>query len=204
MIEKIIPTIYKGESIYKTRAGGGGGEYVEIGGVYYRTVEHNGIKWLCSNLLYTNGLTNAGTTPISPTTPAYWFWDGNQYSTIMFFNHAAIENFIQNNEFGDWRIPTISDFRTLTNNFNSYELRKKFGWSNNDGTDESKLSFIGSGYFRDTLEPYFLQIGTLENLWSSEKSGMYFKGFQILNNSTSEFIEPTTQRGYSLRLCKDV
>lgn len=199
------PTVYNTRTVYdKAGGGGGGGEYVEIGGVYYRTVEHNGIIWLCSNLLYTNGLTNAGATPISPTTPAYWFWEGNQYSTIMFYNHAAIENFIQNNEFGNWRVPTLSDFSTLTNNFNSYELRKKFGWASNNGTDESKMSFIGSGYFTEATAPYFLQIGSVENLWTSEKSGTYFKAIQIFNSYINEFVEPTTQRGYSLRLCRDV
>ena len=200
------PSIYKVSSVYETGAGGGGGggELVKIGDSYYATIKNNGTEWITSDLLFDENLTNAGNTPISSSIPAYWYINGDPFTNHFFYNHAAIEYFINNNVFPDgWRVPFIDDYNKLINSYDIKKLRSSYAWSSKDGTNESGFSLIGSGYFSEVSSPYFFNMGALNNEWTQTLDGSRFKGMQFGSNSMSEITEPTTQRGYSLRLCRD-
>lgn len=196
-------SIYKAPTVYKQAGGGGNSGGVFIGSQYYATKELNGIVWICSDLLYDDNLTDAGVNPISPTTPAYWNLEGDPCNNHYFYNHAAIEYFIQNNVFPDgWRVPSVADYTTLKDNYTAYEIRSRYGWNAKLGTNETGLNFIGAGFFTESGNPKFYNKGDLNNLWTSDLDNGLFRAMQ-LSVGIGFITEPTTQRGYSLRLCKD-
>ena len=155
--------------------------------------------------MFDANLTNAGKIPISSYTPAYWYINGDPFTNHFFYNHAAIEYFINNNVFQDgWRVPFIEDYNNLINSYDVIKLRSSYAWSTKNGTNESGFSLIGSGYFSEVNAPYFFNMNELNNEWTQTLDGSRFKAVQFLSSSATEIIEPTTQRGYSLRLCRDM
>jgi uncharacterized protein (TIGR02145 family) len=207
MIEKTGPTIYKGESIYNTGAGGGSGsrifDRVEIDGYKYPFVKIGNKYWTVENLRTKNGITET-TTQISSTTP--YVYTKNVYTMGYCYNFPACEYVKNNINLNGFRIPLEQDFIDLKNILVEQTCRKLKSittWLNASGTDESFFNALATGYF---LSGSWYNPGSTVDFWTSERVDA--------NNAKNLWLGATQQEmiiesnlvhaGFCIRLCKDV
>lgn len=153
MIEKTGPTIYKGNSVYNTGAGGGAtypnlykeqikdNEYtiVQIGNKYY-TVEPLREHFTTIQETYDN------------TKPYSLKYNDNEYLG-RYYNALAVEeiqNWLQSNNYS-WRVATKEDFDDLSI-FARGDLKAPIYWPNvNEITNKTFFSALPSGYMNAAI-----------------------------------------------------
>lgn len=209
MIEKTGPTIYKGESVYNTGAGGGGANegLLKLGSIYYPYREINGKLWLLCNLAWVpDGIT---LNPVSwgNTTPAAAVYGGNNngyYLYGLYYNYQAID-FINNILSDGWHIATKNDWDNLFSYLGgggAASLKLNTGFSPNDGTNTECFNLYALGVKSGSN---MVNSGTY-SFFPLSNDGTNATCYRIGtgSNGIAEITRTLSSFGCTLRLCKDV
>lgn len=182
------PSIYKGAGIYKTGAGGGGGE----GYVYYDSIEpiadgfYKCVK--VGNKLFMNEFLQ------QPIYGAIVTPYGALYKYDALFNSDGTMNgnFTSRPNTSGWRLPTNDEFNNLFVELDAKQIdfKSKYGWYNNgNGTGEKKLSFFPIGYTQ-SIYPDLDKVSKQSYWWTStviSASDAYAIGLSWNKNTGSTF-----------------
>ena len=204
------PSIYKTPTIYDTGAGGGGGEYVEILGFYYKVLNINGKKWLDANLKYTrsawastgqstgNSIVNQLAVRSHSNMVIDCPFVGNYYNLVAFRN-------LLNNELHDteWHVPSISEFEDLISGVGDVKKLMRQEWWASPGNNELGFNLCASGYQDGNS---LNGISSTSYIWLSDNDGTNFKYTSIYGNlpyyTIQNAIFGSHDKGYNIRLCK--
>ena len=222
MIEKIGPTVYKGDSVYKTGAGGGSVAYfgyVEIAGYRYPITRVGNKLWLAQNLDYYDSdfVKNAASITDQRAQVNYYDNDEAAYGKNglklgALYNYPAVELLISKNIFPTgWRVPSLSDvtdLRDKVSSVNSNVARQLFNnpqpsyssWVPN--ANSFGFCAIPCGVFNNSylFKDSFLFIWTTTDYSETQKTL-----FTMANEEHSPiFTDAYKDRQYSVRLCCDI
>lgn len=130
-----------------------------IGGKKYRTVVIGNQRWLAENLdfQFSGASFNPGTDSRSllPSSAAYYYYNraSHEYASKygLLYNHAAVT--LLNNNRGSlcpgWRVPTTTDFNSLSSYIGSSpapKLASTTGWASTYGTDDYGFTAYPAGH----------------------------------------------------------
>lgn len=214
----------KGESIYKTGAGGGGGVayfgYVEIAGYRYPITRVGNKLWMAQNLDYFDSDFVKNAASITDQQPQVNYYDNdeatygkNGLKLGALYNYPAVELLISKNIFPTgWRVPALSDVQDLTSKVLSviyYDVAKQLfnnpqpsysSWvpkANSFGFCAIPCGVFNNSYlFKDS----YLFLWTTTDYSETQKTLLTMTDAE--NSPT--FTNAYKDRQYSLRLCCDI
>lgn len=184
------PGIYKGRGVYNDGAGGGG-DYVEIGGISYGVVKIGSLLWTTENL---RNETEGSIPAYIPTLENGRLYKPYYFNKIDVLLHDG------------WRIPSKDDLLTL----------KTFSTNSNDfisvslgGSDLFGLNLQLPGY--KNISDIYVYDGTQCLLWSNtEREDIYHWNTAFKKNGSADFEDFSRgtrnnlgNTALSVRLCKD-
>lgn len=210
MIEKIGPTIYKGNSVYNTGSGGVNFDgYVTIEGESYPYKKINNRIWTIENFRNKNNLTFSSS--LSQSNSQRYVYPISKNSndanllkiTGALYNYPAVKYIMQNYDLNGFRIPNVDDFLDLKN-ISCPDLKSFRTWANDSGKDKYNFGAIATGYvFGGNIVNQLHTVDfwtSLHNDDSESATNFWFGENQdTIIQETNGF-----NNGFCIRLCKDV
>lgn len=197
--------IYKGRGVYNDGAGGGDVIF-SIGGRDYTAVKIGNIYYTTENLdLKLRGIGIGGGTT---TDPHAWYYNNdeaefgyNGYRFGLLYNQSSI-SIINGYLYNGLRVMTKDDAQNILDNITDVKtIKTNEYWQAQDGTNETGLSIVPSGYFGTS---------SFNNIWvsgiyrtSTETDSTHANTLSISNNNTITIAISTHNVGLAVRICKD-
>lgn len=193
----------------------GGGDFVEIGGREYRTVNIGGVTWLAENLDYKFSGCNIGGSG-TPSTPNAWYYnndeatygiDGTRKCGLL-YNWYAVKLLNDNRATlcPGWHVPTNDEWTALANAVGGASTAgtklkaANVSWATSwVGTDDYDFGVLPTGNY----DGNFNDVGFYSSFWTITESGSdaYRKGFD--NGAAMSQATRSKYYGFSVRLVKD-
>lgn len=202
------PGVYKGAGgIYKGR-GGGGGEFVEIGGRKYNLVKIGNLLWIDENLDWKLDGVIIGGGFDSSTTPHAWYYDNNEneYSvngrrTGLLYNKWAAD-LVNSSLPNGWRVPDIDDFDSLLN-YTLSAIKSVDLWTT-PGTNESGFNGKPTGAVINIGSPQrFTGVNSIFEIASiTDNTSTSRKIFCVYNTYMQKDFSQNAN-ALPIRVCKD-